>query len=84
MLEIQDDSCFMYSVKKSGSPVRQDEISLLTRLPRMPVNLVDGDAYSLYCLFSPDMTKFIDFDLSSRAYVIRDTISNMIVFTISN
>ena len=50
----------------------------------MPVNIVDGDAYSLYCLFSPDMSKFIDFDLHSRAYVIRDTLSNMIVFTISN
>ena len=84
MLEIQGNNCFLYKVSKSGSPMRQDEVNLLARLPRMPVNIVDGDAYSLYCLFSPDMSKFIDFDLHSRAYVIRDTISNMIVFTISN
>ena len=84
LLEIQGNNCFLYSIKRNKSPEKQDEISLLARLPRMPVNIVDGDAYSLYCLFSPDMSKFIDFDLHSRSYVIRDTISNMIVFTISN
>ena len=60
MLEIQGNNCFLYTIVKSG---KEAKMNLLARLPKMPVNIVDGDAYSLFCLFSPDMEKFIDFDL---------------------
>ena len=84
MLEIQGSNCFLYTIYRPRQGDLDARMNLLARLPRMPVNLVDGDAYSLYCLFSPNMEKFIDFDLKCKAYVIRDTITNAIVYTISN
>ena len=53
----------MYNIFRPRAGDLDARMNLKARLPRMPVNLVDGDAYSLFCLFSPNMNMFIDFDL---------------------
>ena len=49
-------------------------------MARTPVNLIDGDMYSLYCLFSPNLKYFID--IHEGAYCIKHIASGEIRYTI--
>jgi len=84
MLEVQGSNCYIYDIFRVRKGELDARMNLEARIPSMPVNLVDGDAYSLFCLFSPNMSKFIDFDLQKNSYVVRNTNSNKIEYRISN
>ena len=45
-------------------------------MPRTPINLIDGDMYSLFLLFSPDMRYIIDNDSQNETFCIKDLNNN--------
>ena len=55
------------------------------KMAKVPANILDGDAHSLYCLFSPDMKHYLDIDLQREEFVIKETTNpETIVYSIPN
>ena len=49
---------------------------------RLPFGSYDSDVYQLLCLFSPDFSKHIDVDPVNLQWIVRESISGEVFFTI--
>ena len=78
MLEISgnNSSCILYERMKTVMFGALCKWKLKKKLARTPVNLIDGDMYSLFCLFSPNLQYVID--IHEGDYCIKHVVSGEI------
>jgi hypothetical protein len=53
-----------------------------TQLARLPINLVEHSAYSIYNLMSPDFKMYFDVDYVEMEFVVRKTCDGGIYFSL--
>ena len=75
MLELTGKDNYLYKVKAVNAEQKKVKVSPIRKLVRLPKNLIDGDAFSLYCMFSPSLKRCIDLDLKSEQFVIRNMLT---------
>ena len=85
LLDIQDDIATIYRLELVD-PTRQSNCEAKVRfeghVKRLPFGSYDGCVLQLLCLFSPDFSKHIDVDPINKQWIVRESISGEVFFTI--
>ena len=70
VLELTGEEAQLYElVAQTGSDVK--EAKYLRRLANLPIGHCNGNAFQIYCLFSPDLKMHLDVDSSDQTWVVR-------------
>ena len=71
LLELYSGEAMLYRLENTLGTVDKTVV-YKRRLMSLPIGYVNGNAYQLYCLFSPNLTMHFDVDPRDQCWIIRD------------
>ena len=74
LLELYGEEAMLYKLENAQGTVSTIEktVKYKCRLTNLPIGLGNGNAYQLYCLFSPNLRMYFDVDRRDQAWVIKE------------
>ena len=73
VLELTGEEALLYELQNNPNQDDPDqkEVKYIGRLNNLPIGHCNGNAYQIYCLFSPDLRMHLDVDSSDQTWVVR-------------
>ena len=74
LLELYGEEAMLYRLENApgSTSLIEKKVVYQCRLTNLPIGLGNGNAYQLYCLFSPNLRMHFDVDRRDQAWVIRE------------
>ena len=72
LLQLHEEEAILYELFTLAGTDKKD-VKFVRRLSNLPIGLGKGNAYQVYCLFSPDFTMHFDVDPTDQTLIVRST-----------